>query len=365
MTVPFIDLGREYATIKPEIVAALHDVVESGQFILGKHVKALEEELAAYCGAAHGLGVGSGTDALRLALEALGVGAGDEVITTPFTFFATAEMISQIGAVPVFADIDPETYVLDARDVANRITPRTRAIIPVHLYGHPADMTALTELARPRGIALIEDAAQAVGASYAGRRVGGIGDIGCFSFYPTKNLGAYGDGGFLTTNDPGIAERLGSLRNHGQRERYVHERLGWCSRLDEIQAAVLRVKLRRLDAWTERRRALADRYRDLLAGLPLQLPRDRDGVYAVYHLFTVATEQRDALRQHLSEQKIATAVHYPIPLHLQAPYQGRGVSLPVSERAARTVLSLPLFPEMTDTELKTVAAAVRAFFDGR
>jgi len=365
VTVPFIDLVREYTSIKAEIDAALRDVVQSGQFILGPHGEAFEAELAAYSGAAHGIGVGSGTDALRLALDALGIEPGDEVITTPFTFIAAAEMVSKAGAVPVFADIDAETYAIDPREVEKHLTTRTRAIIPVHLYGYPADMTALLELARPRGIVVIEDAAQAVGAEHRGRRVGGLGDVACFSFYPTKNLGAYGDGGFVTTNDAAVAERLRKLRHHGQRARYDHESLGWCSRLDEIQAAILRVKLRHLDRWTARRRTLADRYRALLFGLPLRLPRERDAAHAVYHLFTVATEQRDALQKYLTDRAIGTAVHYPAPVHRQAPYRDLAVSLPVSERAAREVLSLPLFPEMTDDELEAVAAAVRGFFAPR
>jgi len=362
MTIPLIDLAREYATIEPEIDAVLRDVARSGRFILGRHVEAFEAELAAYSGAAHGIGVGSGTDALRLALEAVGIKPGDEVVTTPFTFFATAEMISQIGAVPVFADIDPDTYAIDPREIERRLTSRTRAIIPVHLYGQPADMTTIMELARARDIWVVEDAAQAVGAEHRGRRIGGIGDLGCFSFYPTKNLGAYGDAGLVTTNDPGIDDRLRKLRQHGQGAKYVHEALGWSSRLDEIQAAVLRVKLRHLDRWTARRRALADRYRALLAGLPLRLPQDHADAYAVYHLFTIATESRDALQKYLGERGIATAVHYPLPLHLQAPYRAGGTSLPVSEHAARTVLSLPLFPDMTEDELTTVATTVREFF---
>lgn len=362
MKIPFIDLVRQYATIKDEIDAAMAGVVRSGQFILGRHVKSFEEELAAYVGAAHGVGVGSGTDALRLALEAVGVRRGDEVITTSFTFIATAEMISQIGAVPVFVDIDPDTYVIDPEAIERRLTPRTRAIIPVHLYGHPADMTAIMDLARSRGISVIEDAAQAVGAEHAGRRIGGVGHVGCFSFFPTKNLGAYGDGGLVTTSDASVAERLRKLRHHGQQVRYVHDSLGWCSRLDEIQAAILRVKLRHLENWTERRRACATRYRELLGGLPLRLPAEPDGGRAVYHLFTVATERRDALQKYLDERGIATAVHYPTPIHLQGPYRGGPIGLPATERAAAEVLSLPLFPEMTDDELGVVSGAVRAFF---
>jgi dTDP-4-amino-4,6-dideoxygalactose transaminase len=365
VTVPFIDLVRQYATIRDEIDTAVLDVVRSGQFILGEHGRALEQAFAACAGAAHAIAVGSGTDALRLALEAVGIRAGDEVITTPFTFFATAEMISQIGAVPVFADIDPETYCIEPRDIEQHLTARTRAIIPVHLYGHPADMTAILGLAKRRGLFVIEDAAQAVRAEHRGQRIGGLGDLGCFSFYPTKNLGAYGDAGMITTNDAALADRLRMLRQHGQRDRYVHESLGWSSRLDEIQAAVLRVKLRHLEAWTVRRRALADRYRELLAGLPLRLPRDRADVFAVYHLFTVATDRRDDLRAFLSRHGIATAVHYPVPIHRQEPYLAGAVSLPASERAAKEVLSLPLFPEMTDQELKTVAATVHEFFARR
>ena len=365
MTIPFLDLVRQYETIRDEIDAAVLAVIRSGHFILGEHGGAFEEEFAAYARTAHAVAVGSGTDALRLALEALGIGPGDEVITTPFTFIATAEMVSQIGAVPVFVDIDPETYAIDPRDVEKHLSARTRAIIPVHLYGHPADMTAILELAKPRGIFVIEDAAQAVGAEHRGRRAGGIGDLGCFSFYPTKNLGAYGDAGLITTNDADLAERVRKLRHHGQRVRYIHESLGWSSRLDEIQAAVLRVKLRHLDAWTMRRRRLADHYRALLADLPLQLPQDRDDALAVYHLFTVATDRRDDLQAFLGRRGIGTAVHYPLPIHLQEPYRASGVTLPMSERAAKQVLSLPLFPEMTEDELKTVAAATREFFATR
>ena len=362
MTIPFVDLVRQYETIKPEIDQAVREVIESGQFILGRHVAALEKELARYCLALEGISVGSGTDALRLALEAAGIGRGDEVITSPFTFFATAEMISQLGAVPVFADIDPRTYTLDAAQVEKALTTRTRAIIPVHLYGHPADMTSIMAVAQFHRLTVIEDAAQAIGAEQDGRRVGSLGHIACFSFFPTKNLGAYGDGGFLTTNDPGIAERLRKLRQHGQREKYVHDSLGWSSRLDELQAAVLRVKLRHLDRWTDRRRLLAERYQTGLAGLPLSLPEERPGDRAVYHLFTVATARRDDLKKHLAARGIASAVHYPIPLHLQAPYRHVGSALPVSERASREVLSLPLFPELELGEVDTVITAVREFF---
>ena len=366
MSVPFVDLPREYRTIKAEIDAAIHRVVESGQFILGREVAAFEREMAAYCGAAYGIGVGSGTDALRLALEVAGVRAGDEVITTPFTFVATAETISQAGGVPVFADIEAEGYGLDPLDVARRITPRTRAIVPVHLYGEPAAMEPLMKLAEAHGLAVIEDAAQAIGAESGGRRIGSIGHAGCFSFFPTKNLGAYGDAGFVTTNDPALAERLAMLRQHGMRQKYVHEALGWCSRLDELQAAVLRVKLRHLDGWTAARRDHVRRYRRLLAGTPVGLPFEREGDRGVYHLFTIETPQRDELQKFLSARGVQTAVHYPVPLHQQPIYRSLpSGSLPHSERASRQVLSLPLFPELRAQEQDEVVAAITAFFDDR
>jgi dTDP-4-amino-4,6-dideoxygalactose transaminase len=338
VSVPFVDLPREYRTIKAEIDAAIHRVVESGQFILGREVAAFEREMAAYCGAAYGIGVGSGTDALRLALEVAGVRAGDEVITTPFTFVATAETI----------------------------TPRTRAIVPVHLYGEPAAMEPLMKLAEAHGLAVIEDAAQAIGAESGGRRIGSIGHAGCFSFFPTKNLGAYGDAGFVTTNDPALAERLAMLRQHGMRQKYVHEALGWCSRLDELQAAVLRVKLRHLDGWTAARRDHVRRYRRLLAGTPVGLPFEREGDRGVYHLFTIETPQRDELQKFLTTRGVQTAVHYPVPLHQQPIYRSLpSGSLPHSERASRQVLSLPLFPELRAQEQDEVVAAITAFFDDR
>jgi dTDP-4-amino-4,6-dideoxygalactose transaminase len=364
VTIPFIDLVRQYSTIKTEIDESIQAVLLSGQFILGKQVSAFETEIAAYTGAEHAVGVASGTDALRLALEAVGIGPGDEVITSAFTFIATAEVISQLGAVPVFADVDSTTYTLDPEDVARRLTDRTRAIVPVHLYGHPANMTAMMDMARDRRLWVIEDAAQAIGAAHRGQPIGSIGHLGCFSFFPTKNLGAYGDGGLVTTNDAELADRVRALRQHGQRAKYVHDSIGWSSRLDELQAAVLRVKLRHLDEWTERRRDHADRYRTLLHGLPLRLPTERPGDRAVYHLFTVALERRDDLQKHLGSRGIASAVHYPTPLHLQAPYRDGGGELPVSERASREVLSIPLHPDLDARDLETVAGVVREFFAG-
>jgi len=363
VSIPFLDLRRQYLAIGKELDDAVRAVMEGGQFILGPNVAALEKELAAYCDVPHGVAVASGTDALRLALEALEVGAGDEVITTPFTFVATAEMISQTGAVPVFADIDPATFNLDPADVERRITPRTKAIIVVHLYGHPADMDAISAIAKRHGLRVIEDAAQAVVAAFRGKRVGGLGDVGCFSFFPTKNLGGAGDGGFVTANDPAIAERIGMLRQHGSRKKYFHEVMGWSSRLDEIQAAILRVKLRYLDAWTDARRAHAAEYRTRLAGVPIGLPEERPDSRHVYHLFTIRTPRRDELQKFLQGRGIPTMIHYPIPLHLQPLYRGvAGEGLEESERASREVLSLPLFPELTGEERNEVAFGVRAFF---
>lgn len=363
MSIPFLDLRRQYRAIGKELEDAIRAVMEGGQFILGPNVSALERELAVYCGVPHGVAVASGTDALRLALEALEIGAGDEVITTPFTFVATAEMISQAGATPVFADIDPGTFNIDPADVERRITARTKVIIVVHLYGHPADMDPIMALARRHGLRVIEDAAQAVGADYRGRRIGGIGDIGCFSFFPTKNLGGAGDGGFVTTTDAAVADRVGMLRQHGSRRKYFHELLGWSSRLDELQAAILRVKLRYLDAWTDARRAHAQGYREHLAGVPVGLPEERPDCRAVYHLFTIRTPRRDELQKFLQARGVPTMVHYPIPLHRQPLYNGvAGHGLEESERASREVLSLPLFPELTEAERNEVAFGVRAFF---
>jgi dTDP-4-amino-4,6-dideoxygalactose transaminase len=365
MKVPFIDLTRQYAALRSEMEPALSAVLAGGQYILGPEVRAFEAEFASYCGAAHGIGVASGTDALRLALEAIGIGPGDEVIVPPFTFVASAEVVTKLGGVPVFADIEPGRFGIDPAEVRRRLSPRTRAIMPVHLYGRCVDMAPLHEIADSAGVAIVEDAAQAVGAEYRGRRAGGMGRVACFSFFPTKNLGAYGDGGIVTTSDDEVAERLRMLRAHGSRQRYFHESSGWCSRLDELQAAALRLKLRHLEAWTERRRALAARYRSALAGLPLALPQDADDERAVYHLFTVRSARRDELKKHLDASGIGSAVHYPMPVHRQPLFRHVGASFPESERASDEVLSLPLFPELTDDELEAVVAAVRTFFSTR
>jgi dTDP-4-amino-4,6-dideoxygalactose transaminase len=360
-----VDLRRQYAAIARDIDVVVHAVLAGGQYILGPEVQAFEAELARFCGATFGVGVASGTDALRLALEAGGIGPGDEVILPAFTFVATAEVVTQLGAVPVLADVEPGRLTLDPADVARRLTPRTRALMPVHLYGRCADMTPLLDLAQRHGLLVIEDAAQAIGAEYDGRRAGALGRIGCFSLFPTKNLGAYGDAGVVTTDDPALAERVRLLRHHGQKQRYFHEAVGWCSRLDELQAAILRVKLRHLETWTAERRRHAAAYRDALRDLPLTLPVEAANERAVYHLFTVRSSRRDELKKFLHDRGIGTAVHYPIPIHRQPLYRHLpAAALGESERASQEVLSLPIFPELTDAERDEVIAAVRAFHTG-
>jgi len=357
--IPFIDLARQHAALRAELLAAMGRVLDSGQFVLGAEGRALEDELAVACGVRHAVGVASGTDALRLALTALGVGPGAEVLTPAFSFVASASTVVMAGATPVFVDIDPETYTLDVAAAERAVTERTRAIIPVHLYGHPAPMDAIADLARRRGLAVVEDAAQAIGATWAGRPVGVWGDAACVSFYPTKNLGACGDGGMVLTDRDDVAERVRRLRHHGDSGRYRHVELGYCSRLDELQAAVLRVKLGRLGAWTERLRRLVTRYRDRLAGLPVSLPVERPEARHVYYLFTVRHAQRDAFAKALADLGVGTAVHYPIPVPNQPLFGGDERRFPEAWRAAREVLSLPCFAELTDAEVDRVAAAVR------
>jgi len=357
--IPFIDLTRQHAALRGELLAAATRVLDSSQFVLGAEGKALERELAALCGVRWALGVASGTDALRLALTALGVGAGDEVITPAFSFVASASTIMMAGATPVFVDIDPATYALDVAAAERAITPRTRAIVPVHLYGHPAPMDQVVALARAHRLAVVEDAAQAVGGAWAGRPVGAWGDAACLSFYPTKNLGACGDAGMVVTDRADVAERIMKLRHHGDSGRYQHVELGYCSRLDELQAALLRVKLVRLAAWTDARRRIAARYRALLAGVPLELPTESAKAHHVYHLFTVRHPQRDALAKTLTDRGVGTAVYYPRSVPDQPMFGGGERRWPEAARAAREVLSLPCFAELADDELEQVAAAVR------
>jgi dTDP-4-amino-4,6-dideoxygalactose transaminase len=358
--IPFLDLRRQHAALKTELMAAAERVLDSSAFVLGPEGRALEQELAQLCGARHGVGVGSGTDALRLALTALGVGAGDEVITPAFSFVASATTIVMAGARPVFVDVEHDTLTLDVAALERALTPRTKVIMPVHLYGHPAAMDRITALARTRGLAVLEDAAQAVGGTWQGRPIGGWGDAACLSFYPTKNLGACGDGGMLLTTRDDVAERVRRLRHHGDSGRYHHVELGYCTRLDELQAALLRVKLRRLRQWEERRRAIAAEYVDALSHVSLELPAERPGARHVYHLFTVRHPQRDALVSALTELGVGTAVHYPRAVPGQPLFGEDGQARwPEAWRAAREVLSLPCFPEMTEAEVTGVIDAVR------
>jgi dTDP-4-amino-4,6-dideoxygalactose transaminase len=366
MTIPILDLRAQYLAHREEIDNALLGVVADGQFILGPNVRALEQEIAAYAGCQYALGVASGTDALRLALAALEIGPGDEVITTPFTFVATANTISHAGATPVFVDIDPRTFNLVPEQVEKAVTARTKAIIPVHLFGQPAAMEPILEVARRHGLKVVEDAAQAIGAEENGHRAGSWGDAGCFSFYPTKNLGAYGDGGMVTTNDPAVAEKVDILRRQGGKTKYHSEILGFNSRLDEIQAALLGVKLRHLDAWTTGRQRVARRYDALLAGVTVTTPYERPGVRHVYHQYTIRAPRRDELQAFLKKQGIGTMVYYPVPLHRQPLYSHLNYpagSLPNSEQAADEVLSLPIYPELTDAQVEAVAEAIAGFYD--
>lgn len=367
--IPLVDLKAQYETIKPEIDEAIRRVIETTAFINGPDVKAFEAEFAQFCGAGHAVGIASGTAALQLALLACGVGPGDEVITVAHTFCATAEAIVHVGAKPVFVDIDPRTYTIDPDAAARAVTPRTKAILPVHLYGMPADMDAINAIAQQRGLFVIEDAAQAHGALYKGRPVGALGHVACFSFYPGKNLGAYGDAGAITTNDPEIARRALALRDHGRavgpdgkRSKYEHDRVGYGERLDTLQAAILRAKLRHLPAWTARRQAVAQRYLELLADTPAGLPFTPDDRQSVWHLFVVRVQQRAETQARLSAQGIETGIHYPIPLHLQKSFASLGYragDLPHTEAAAQHILSLPIYPELSEEQQTRIAQALR------
>jgi dTDP-4-amino-4,6-dideoxygalactose transaminase len=357
-----IDLGKQYACIRYEIAQALQDVAESGVYVLGPKVEEFEQAFSRYTGSQHCIGVNSGTSALHLALLCAGVGAGDEVITVPMTFVATAWAITYTGAVPVFVDIDPYTHTMDVTEVERRITERTRAILPVHLYGQAADMDPLRALCEKYGLALIEDAAQAHGAEYYGRRVGTIGDIGCFSFYPGKNLGAYGEAGALITNDSSVANRARALRDHAQSQRYHHDEIGFNYRMDAFQGAILSVKLRYLDQWTDERGRLAQRYRDGLDNSGVGVPLEGTGRRHAWHLFVITHSARDHVRRRLEAQSIQTGLHYPVPVHLQKAYASLGHQrgdFPVTEKLAGQCLSLPLFPELSEVQQERVIRAVR------
>ena len=361
MSVPLVDLKAQYDSIRPDIDAAIQRVIDASAFIMGKEVSDFEAAFAAYCGVKHAVGVSSGTSALFLALAGYDIGPGDEVITTPFTFFATGEAISQTGARPVFVDIDPITYNIDPAQLEAAITPHTRAIMPVHLFGQPADMDAINDIAARHSLRVIEDAAQAHGATYKGRPAGSLAHAACFSFYPSKNLGCYGDGGAVVTDDDHLASRVRSLRDHGRISKYEHAELGYGHRLDGIQAAILAAKLPHLDAWNEARRQRAARYNELLADTALVTPRHLPETEPVYHCYTVRAPRRDALLKALQAAGIGVGVNYPIPLHLQPAYRFLELepgSFPVSEQAARQVLTLPMYAELTAEQQDEVAAAI-------
>jgi len=362
--IPVANLRAQYQSLKKEIDAAVDEVLREGAFIQAEACRSFEKEFAAFCGTSAACGVANGSDALFLALKALGLGPGDEVVTTPFSFIATAEAISRNGASVVFADIEEETMNLDPKEVESHLSEKTKAVIPVHLYGHPADMNGLARIS-PK-LTIIEDAAQAHGAELNGKRAGAIGAIGCFSFYPTKNLGAAGDAGMLVSNDANLIERARLLGNHGEHAKYEHALEGISSRLDNLQAAILQVKLRHLEGWNEKRRHLATIYSQELQGIAgLRLPKEAPGCRAVYHQYTVRSAQRDALRLHLEERGVASAIHYPHPIHLQPVYQHLGLkkgSFPIAERAAAEVLCLPIYPELSEDDVRRVASKVKDFF---
>ncbi len=362
--IPLLDLRAEIELLWDELNGAIQEVLRSGVFIMGPNVRALEQEIAAYLGVKHAIALNSGTDALVLGLHALGIGAGDEVITTPFTFFATAEAVSHLRATPVFVDIDPLTYNLNVDQIRARVSPQTKAILPVHLYGHAADMDPIMEIAKEYGLKVLEDVAQAFGGTYKGRKLGTIGDAAAISFFPSKNLGAFGDGGMLITNDDTVADTVRMLRVHGARKKYYNERVGVSSRLDEIQAAILRVKMRYLDEWNRKRREVAARYNELLSDLSgIKTPYEAPYAYHVYHQYTirVQNDRRDWLQTQLKEVGIDTFVYYPVPLHLLPIYRAMGLTLPEAERASYEVLSLPIGPLMREDALQYIATSMRLF----
>jgi dTDP-4-amino-4,6-dideoxygalactose transaminase len=359
--IPLVDLKAQYQSIKAEVDAAAISVFDSTQFVLGKEVAEFEKEFSSYCGAAHGMGVNSGTSALHLALLAAGVGPGDEVITVPFTFVATVAAVVYTGARPVFVDIDPTTYTMDMRQVEAAITPKTKAILPVHLYGQMADMDPLLDIARRHGLVVIEDAAQAHGAEYKGRRAGSIGDMGCFSFYPGKNLGAYGEGGMIVTSNPEYARTIRMLRDWGAERKYEHVLKGYNYRLEGVQGAILRVKLRYLEAWTEARRTNARLYMSLLADSNLVPPRESPDTRHVFHVFAVLVENRANIQEQLQTAGIQTGIHYPYPVHLLPAYADLGYEkgqFPCSEYVAAHELSLPMYPELSQADVERVAQAI-------
>lgn len=363
--IPYLDLPAQLRPLRKEIDAAIAKTIDNCSFCLGPDVAQFERDFAAYCGAQHALGFNSGTSALHIAMLLLNIKPGDEVITTPCTFVATSWAISYAGARPVYVDIEDDTFTLNPQLVEKAITPRTKAVMPVHLYGHPCDLDPLLEICRKHKLPLVEDAAQAHGAKYRGKTVGTFGAISGFSFYPGKNLGACGEGGALVTNDASFAARAKSLREHGSSVRYYHDEVGYNYRMEGIQGAVLGIKLKHLDHWTHERRRVAHRYHELLADTPLQLPKEASYAESVYHLYVVRHPRRDDLKKHLEANQIGCALHYPLPLHLQKCYASLGYragDFPVAEKAARECLSLPIYPELTDDHLQRVASVIRDFF---
>lgn len=363
-SIPLVDLHAQYAPLKERIHTAWDEILDGMHLFLGPNLQSFEKEFAAYCGAAEAIGVGDGTAALYLALRACEVGPGDEVITVSHTFVATSEAICMAGARPVFVDVDPVTLTMDPSQIEDHISPRTRAILPVHLYGQCADMDPILEIANRHGLYVIEDACQAHGAEYHGRRAGSLGSLAAFSFYYSKNLGAYGEGGMVTTNDPELGRKVRMLRDHGSSQRYYHDLIGMNGRLDELQAAVLRIKLECLEGWNEQRRMLAGIYQQALASAPVLTPVEAAGRRHIYHLYAIRSQERDRLRDALASQGIGTGIHYPVPVHLQVAYQhlgeGRG-SLPVTEAAAEEILSLPMYAELLPSQVERVAAEVQSF----
>jgi dTDP-4-amino-4,6-dideoxygalactose transaminase len=359
--IPMVDLRRQYRILKAEIDAAIQGVLDNAQFILGPNVAELEKEIAQYHGVSHAVGVASGTDALLLSLRACGIGAGDEVITTPFTFIATADVISLLSATPVFADITTDTFNIDPGKIEEKITRKTKAIIPVHLFGHPADMDPICSLAAKYNIRVIEDCAQAFGATYKGKKVGMRGDCGCFSFFPSKNLAGYGDGGMIITGNEDLAKNLRLLRNHGSVVKYHHTTLGYNSRLDEIQAAIIRVKMKKIEEFNDKRRINADLYRTLIKRDDITLPVELPGCRHVYHQFTIRSKKRDAVMKALQNESVSSAIYYPVPLHRQEVFIRRNIrteNLTNSETCAKEVLSLPMFPELEKGEIEHISNVI-------
>jgi dTDP-4-amino-4,6-dideoxygalactose transaminase len=366
MAVPLLDIKRETKPIRKEIDEAITRVIDHGQYILGPEVKQLEEKISEFCGVKHAIGVASGTDALLLSLQACGVGLGDEVITSAFSFFASAGVISRLGATPVFADIDIETYNIDPDKIEKAITPKTKAILPIHLFGQCARMDAIMDVAGKNNIKVVEDAAQAIGSVYKGRKAGNWGDAGCFSFFPTKNLGCAGDGGMVVTNDDEIADMVRLLRVHGGKFEYHHEIVGYNSRLDTLQAAILLVKLPYLTGWSESRRKNASKYDEMLSGLPLKTPKVEDGAWHIYNQYTITCDRRNDLIAWLKDKKIGCKIYYPVPFHLQKCFSElnyRQGDIPNCEKAAQTVISIPIFGEMTSDEQREVIDSIKSFFN--